>query len=183
MKKILKNKLLIILGLVFIICMSLPVLSNIKNQKHAEKRYENAQDFILNSDIPYYEMYDACAYIVEGKKQLLSEVEDISFGHFPEHTDRYSGGHRKLNELSCVYHITYGYSYTNISGEVLDHQLSHGLLSIGKDDLSHEILINYSSSKVSYYIIIQLSTTEPINLKDYEQRIIDYAEDVYALHN
>ena len=184
MKKILKYKLPIILGLVFITCMSIPVLLNINNQKYAEKRFENAQDFILNSDIPYYEMYDACAYIVEGKKLLLSEVGDISFGHFPEHTDRYSGGHRKLNKLSCVYHITYDDSPTIFSGDdALKHQLSHGLLNIGKDDLSHEILINYSSSDVSYYINIQLSTTEPINLKDYEQNIIDYIEDNCALHN
>ena len=182
MAKPLKNLMILLLGLVLFVCIVVGCLLYSNGKSFEAVKYKNAQEFKEKSTIPYYEMYDAYSYILHDKKELLSQIESLTFRHYKRDDNEY-WIHMNFIQV-CDYHITYaknGVSAPNENNLYL--AFDNKEVSIEKDINFPGILINFSSDKVSYSIHINIENINDIDLKDYQQSIINYINDVTSLNN
>ena len=178
------NAFKLFLGFILFICITVGLLIYANNQNYVSIEYKNATEFMQNkNNIPYYEMYDAHAYIVEGKKKLISQ-SDMSFSHQYTRNDKYHIENNENETRLCSYNIIYSlFPMTFHNTDILHHKFAHGEVIIGEELDTHNILINYTSHKVSYFINLNTINIGDYDLIDYHQKIIDYVEDVYNLNN
>ena len=77
------------IGFVLFLCATVGIMIYANNQNYVRVDYNNINEFLQNkNNISFYEMYDAYAYIIEGKKELISQ-SDMTFSHQYTHTDKY----------------------------------------------------------------------------------------------
>ena len=172
------------IGFVLFICITVGLLIYANNQNYVRVDYNNINEFLQNkNNISFYEMYDAYAYIIEGKKELISQ-SDMTFSHQYTHTDKYHIEDNENETLLCSYNIIYAMlPMTFADTDILLHNFTHGEVIIGKERDTHNILINYTSNKLSYFINLNTSIIGDYDLINYEQKILDYIEDTYSLHH
>ena len=183
MKKPLKNLMVLLLGLIIFVCIVVGCLLYANGRSFEAVHYKNAREFKEKSTIPYYEIYDAYSYILQNKKELLSQTNLLEIGHYKRDTNWYWIHQPNVDNQICYYHITYaknGVSAANDNNIYIT--IDNKEVSIEKDINFPGILINFSSDKVSYSIHINIENINEIEIKDYQQSIINYIQDVESLN-
>ena len=149
-----------------------------QNAKQYERiSYNSVNEFKEKSDIDYYELYDACAYIFNGQKVLISDSDEFVLSHYKNEENRYSIDHYKQREQTCAYDIRYEHVSFDYSLDALHHKINNDEIIIDKDINGNFIHIIYTSDSLSYAIALYVSDIDTINLKDYESKIINYIQD------
>ena len=202
---LLKNFIHLFLGFVLFIALTVAALlyANTQQLVPTAYHYNNASSLTQASNIPIYDMYDASLYLLENQKELISSCQDMVFTHYKNQTEEYSIDHYKMKNVICSYWIQYkkypidvpklNTTYQKLpngdiivekpSHDILYHNLQHGEALIEKDVNAKGIRITYSSTTVSYTILLPFPDIDNLNIRDYESIVLNYIEDVYTLHH